>query len=513
VTQALHRAVQQSPDGPMTIFRDRTRTAAESADRVARLAGALRSLGVRPGDRVGILALNSDRYHEFLLAVPWAGGVVNLVNVRWSAAEIAYSLGDCQTDVLFVDDAFAALVPGLRRPAAGLKTVIFCGDGETPDGVLDYEDLIRFADPVEDAGRGGADLYGVLYTGGTTGTPKGVLVSHRGVLTSAVGTLVTTEAITRGGMLLHAAPMFHVADLTMWTIGMLTGSTHVIVPSFSPAAVTEAITTHGITDTLLVPTMIQLLADSPEAAGADLSSVRHILYGASPISEAVLTRARARLPNTEFTQAFGMTELGGVGTLLTSDDHRDPALVRSCGRAAAHCEVRIVDPAGDEVPRGVVGEIILRGDNVTAGYWNKPAETAATLRDGWLHSGDGGYMDSRGYVFVVDRLKDMIITGGENVFSIEVENALASHQAVTQAAVVGVPDEQWGERVHAFIVTKPSARVTFEELRDHCRQHIAGYKLPRSGTFVDALPISGAGKVLKRELRSQFWEGADRRVR
>ncbi|MCW3839859.1 long-chain fatty acid--CoA ligase [Micromonospora yasonensis] len=512
VAQSLHRAVQQSPDRLLTIFGDRTRTVAESAGRVARFAGALRALGVQRGDRVGILALNSDRYHEFLLAVPWADAVVNLVNIRWSRSEVAYSLVDCGTNVLLVDDMFAAAVPALREKAPNLATVIFCGDGETPDGMLNSEDLIAAHEPVEDARRGGDDLYGVFYTGGTTGHPKGVMLSHRSMLTSAMGTLATLDAISRGGNLLHAAPMFHVADVAVWIMGMLTGSTHVIVPAFTPAGVVNAILRHRVTDALLVPTMIQLLADSPEAAEADLTTVRRLIYGASPISEAVLQRARRKLANTAFTQAYGMTEVAPVATLLTPADHDDPVLARSGGRAAAHSEVRIVDAEDNEVPRGVVGEIIVRGDHVMQGYWNRPEETAAALRGGWMHTGDGGYMDERGYVFVVDRIKDMIITGGENVYSAEVENALANHPVVQQCAVIGVPDDNWGERVHAVVVLIPGATVSPEELRDFCRDRIANYKLPRSVSFVEALPVSGAGKILKRELRKQHWADTDRAV-
>jgi acyl-CoA synthetase (AMP-forming)/AMP-acid ligase II len=512
VTQSLHRALQQRPDARLTVFRHRVRTVAESFDRVARLAGALREVGVRSGDRVGMLALNSDRYHEYLLAVPWAGGVVNPVNIRWSAAEIAYSLADCQTDVLLADDAFAGLVPELRRLHPGLREVIFCGDAETPDETLSYESLVSLADPVPDALRADADLYGIFYTGGTTGHPKGVMLSHRAVLTSAMGSLVSTQCLARGGVLLHAAPMFHLADIAAWNIGMLTGSAHVIVPSFTPAGVVSAITKHGVTDALLVPTMIQMLVDSPDAAAADLSGIQKVLYGASPISEAVLRRARATLPNAEFTQAYGMTEVAPVATLLTEADHRDPSLTRSCGRAAAHCEVKIVDPLDAEVPAGTVGEIVVRGDNLMAGYWNKPSESADALRGGWMHTGDGGFMDARGYVFVVDRLKDMIITGGENVYSVEVENALVSHPCVAAAAVVGAPDEQWGERVHAFVVLRPGTSATDAGLAQHCRALIASYKVPRGFTFLDALPLSGAGKVLKRELRKQFWAGQDRAV-
>ena len=512
VTQSLHRAVQVGRDHIATIYGSRARSVGEVADRVARLAGALRGLGVREGDRVGIYSLNSDRYHEFLYAVPWAGAVVNPVNVRWSAAEVAYSLVDCATDVLLVDDNFAPAVAEIRDRAPNLRTVIYCGDGDLPSGLLGYEDLIAESAPIEDARRGNDDLYGIYYTGGTTGDPKGVMLDHRAMLTSAMGSLVTTDILTRGGTLLHAAPMFHLADGAAWNIGNLTMATHVIVPAFSPGPVAEAIQKHGVTDALLVPTMIQMLLDSPEASAADLSSMKRVMYGASPISESTLQRARARFPNAAFTQAYGMTELAPVATLLSAEDHDRPGLGRSCGRAAVHAEVRIVGP--DDVPLGPgeVGEIVSRGNHMMQGYWNKPQETAQALRGGWMHTGDAGYMDEDGYCFVVDRIKDMIITGGENVYSVEVENALVKHPDVLQAAVVGAPDDEWGERVHAFLVLREATAVTLEDIRDFCRAHIAGYKLPRSIEVVDAFPLSGAGKVLKRELRKVFWGDATRSV-
>ncbi|NMN95769.1 long-chain-fatty-acid--CoA ligase [Antrihabitans stalactiti] len=512
LTQSLHRNLQQNPDRIATIYGDRVRTVAESADRIARLGGALLDLGVQPGDRVGILALNSDRYHEYLYAVPWIGAAVNPVNIRWSPAEIAYSLKDSDTKILLVDDTFAKAVPALHAAFDGLKTVIFIGDGPAPDGALLYEDLISSNDPVPDTRTGGDTLLGVFYTGGTTGHPKGVMLSHNNMVTSALGTLATSNIMTAGGRLLHAAPMFHLADLAFWTSGNLAGTTHVIIPMFTPAGVMKAIEQHQATDALLVPTMIQMLVDDPQVANHDLSSLRNVLYGASPISVAVLDRARKAFPSASFTQAYGMTELSPVATLLSAVDHDNPALRRAAGKAAAHVEVKIVDPDDNEVPRGEVGEVVARGDNVMLGYWNRPEDTAAAIRDGWMHTGDGGRMDENGYVFIVDRIKDMIITGGENVYSAEVENALAQHQAVAACAVIGVPDPQWGERVHAVVVLQPGQTVIEDELREHCKTLIANYKVPRSAAFVDALPMSGAGKILKRELREQHWAGTGSNV-
>jgi acyl-CoA synthetase (AMP-forming)/AMP-acid ligase II len=512
LTQSLHRSLQQNPDRPATICRDRIRTVAESVDRISHLAGALTALGVHRGDRVGILALNSDRYVEYFHAVPWVGAAVNPVNIRWSPVEIAYSLVESDTRVLLVDDAFAPMIPALREQFPGLSIVIHCGDGELPAGALGYEALITESQPVEDTRCGGDELLGVFYTGGTTGHPKGVMLSHNNLLISALGTLSSGHFVSPGGRLLHSAPLFHLAGIAAWAAGCQVGSTHVIVPMFSPVEVMRAIAGHHVTDGLLVPTMIQMLVDDPGVAEHDLSSLLHLIYGASPISEALLERARKVFPAAGFTQAYGMTELSPCATLLTPADHDNPLLHRSAGRAAPHVEVRIVDPNGHEVARGEVGEVIVRGDNVMLGYWNRPEDTAAAVRDGWMHTGDGGRMDQAGYVFIVDRIKDMIITGGENVYSAEVENALASHPAVAACAVIGVPDSEWGERVHAVVVLLPGQQATVDEIRAHCKTLIAGYKAPRTVDFVDALPMSGAGKILKRELRKQYWDDAGKQV-
>lgn len=504
LTQALHRTVQQYPDRIATVYGDRVRTYRESAERIARLGGVLRSLGVDVGDRVAYLGLNSDRYHEYLLGTAWIGAAVNPVNIRWSVDEITYSLTDSDTRILLVDDAFADVAAELAQRSP-VETIIFTGDGAAPDGVLDYEELLADAVAVPDSRIGGDSLFGLFYTGGTTGRSKGVMITHTNITTSGMGVLASGAVITPGGRLLHAAPMFHMADIAMWSAAALTGATHIVIPTFTPAAVADAVTRHRVTDALLVPTMIRMLVDHVAECGdaVDLDSIEHFAYGASPIAADLLERARITFTHARFTQLYGMTELSPVTTILPPEAHDDPSVSRSAGQAAPHAEVRIVGLDDREVARGTVGEIVARGDHVMAGYWNRPDATRDAVRDGWMHTGDLGYMDDRGFVFVVDRLKDMIVTGGENVYSVEVENALTSHPAVGSAAVIGVPDPVWGERVHAVVVPTAGAVTTEDELREHCRATIAGYKVPRTVAFANALPLSGAGKVLKRELRDE----------
>jgi acyl-CoA synthetase (AMP-forming)/AMP-acid ligase II len=511
LTQSLHRNVQQDGNGIATIFGDRVRTWSESADRIARIAAGFKALGVQLGDRIAILSLNSDRYHEYLYAAWWIGAVVNPVNIRWSPAEIAYSLEDCNSAVLLIDDQFLPCLPALREGAPTLKTVVHCGDGETPEGTLAFESLLDHG-TVDDLRHGGDNLAGIFYTGGTTGFAKGVMLSHTNMLTSSLGLASTGTFVVPGGRLLHAAPMFHLADLAAWAGRNLVGGSHVIVPMFTPAGVIAAIEEHRPSDALLVPTMLQMLVDAPEVKEADLSSMTRVLYGASPISEALLERVARTFPDAMLTQAYGMTELSPVATLLTPDDHKDPALRRAAGRAVSVAEVKIVDDQDNEVARGEVGEIVVRGGHVMLGYWNKPEETAAAVIDGWMHTGDGGRMDEKGYVFIVDRIKDMIVTGGENVYSAEVENAVAQHPAVAACAVIAVPSAEWGESVHAVVVLQPDATLELDDLQTHVKTLIANYKIPRSLEIVAALPMSGAGKILKRELRKPHWDDSGRSV-
>jgi len=503
LTQAVHRAVQQDPERPLTIDGARVRSAGESMARVARLAGGLRRLGVCRGDRVVLLGRNSDRYHECLLAVPWADAIVAPINSRWTPAEVGFALGDSAAVVLVIDEVFAPYLAELRTQAPDLRAVVVIGDGEPPDGTVGFEQLIAAGAPMDDSRRGGDEVFGIFYTGGTTGRSKGVMLTHANLAASALGCLATGQFVTPGGRLLHVAPMFHLADLATWTASLIAGGTHVMVGEFTPAGVLAAIEQHRITDVLLVPTMMRLVADFPQTDRFDVSSLDHLIYGGSPISGGLLSRARKVFPRAGFVQAYGMTELSPVATLLLPAEHDIPELTGSAGRAAPHCELRVVDGDGAEVPRGTAGEIVVRGDHVMPGYWRRPQESAAVLRDGWLHTGDVGRIDDRGYVFVVDRIKDVIVSGGENVYSVEVENALLVHPAVAVCAAIGLADDQWGERVHALVVLAPEASVTSDELREFCRRRLAGYKVPRTIEFVAALPLSAAGKVLKRRLREQ----------
>ncbi|MFC3077496.1 long-chain-fatty-acid--CoA ligase [Phenylobacterium terrae] len=516
LTGMLNSAAQSRPRAPSTTFGGRSRTWGETRDRVARLAQALHGLGVGRGDRVAILALNSDRYSEFLLAVWWAGAVVVPMNIRWTPAENAYSLNDSGTRVLFVDQAFAGQVAAIREACPDLQRLVWLDDAAPPEDMQAYEALIGGHDPAPDVEAGGEDLAGLYYTGGTTGFPKGVMIPHRALW---YNNLVCTKVLEVGAddVVLHAAPMFHMADSCLGGSAFMVGAAHAYVPRFEPEAVMAQIEAQGATHTVIVPTMVAMLLQHPAFATERLKSLQVIGYGGSTISRGVLAEALEKLPHVRFVQVYGQTEMAPVVTALPPDCHvlEGPLTGRlaSAGRPAPGCEVRIVGPDGADVAPGQVGEVIARGPGMMHGYWNSPDQTAAAIRDGWVHTGDGAWQDEDGFVYIVDRLKDMIVTGGENVFTAEVESALSTHPAVAQVAVIGIPDEAWGEAVHAVVVLRPGQTAQAQELIAHCAPLIANYKRPRSITFRDEpLPLSGAGKVLKRELRAPFWEGRERRV-
>lgn len=514
ITQSIHRALQQNPQRVATISHGRRQTYSEFVGRVQRLAGGLRDLGVRKGDRVGILSLNSDRYLEVFMAVFWLGAAINPANTRWSAKELTFSFNDCETTQLFVDDAHLPLMGEVRTESKTLREIIYLGNESCPAGMLDYEELIAQSDPVDDVYASGSDLAAVFYTGGTTGFPKGVMISHDGLMGAALNRLAIGYPV--GPTYLHAAPLFHLAGaLGVWW-QFIAGGTHVLLPSFNALEFMKAVQGEQVTDTLLVPTMIQMVLDHPEYSRFDLTSLKFVVYGASPISETLLDRLTAAMPKLSLMQGYGMTELSGCVSFLPPYYHtaegRALDKLRSAGRAAPLAEIKIVDSDGKEVPRGTVGEIAARGMSAMMGYWNRPDENSKTLRDGWVHSGDGAYMDNEGFIFIVDRMKDMVVTGGENVYSAEVENAILKHPAIASCAVIGIPSEKWGESVHAVVVFKAGQTVSEIELIEHCKTLIAHYKCPRSVEVRTELPLSGAGKIQKNKLREQHWVNRSRQV-
>lgn len=504
VTQSLHRLVQTAANRPATVDGMCRRDWVTVETDVRRFAGALIRSGVRQGDRVAMLARNGDRYLDYVLAVLWIGAVINPVNIRWSAAEIAYSLEDCGTRILIVDGDFAPLIEAIRRDAPGLAMVVQIDGDPLPDAVI-LQDWLEGAVGPDDLRLGGEALAAILYTGGTTGRPKGVMLTHANLLASANGYLSFVGA-RPGRSYLHVAPLFHVGALSGMLTALLAGSTHVFLPAFEPGAVIETVERENVSDIFLVPTMLRAVLLHEQFESRRMAGLERVIYGASVIDDGLLDQAVKALPGAGFVQAYGMTELSPIATLLGPEDHSEAARAdgrgRSAGLATAATEIRIVNPLDQEVPRGVAGEIVVRGGGVMRGYWGLPEVTATALAGGWMHTGDIGWMDAAGYVTIVDRLKDMIVTGGENVYSAEVENALCAHPGVGQAAVIGVPDERWGEAVHAFVVLADSSGPDVEALQSHCRSLIAGYKTPKSISFVEALPLSAAGKVLKTELRA-----------
>jgi len=498
-----------------SIFGGRRKTWSQLGDRIARIAGGLLKLGLKPGDRVAMLSLNSDRYLEYFYAASWAGLLFVPINIRLAPPEVVHWLGDSNSKALIVDDTFVKMVPALTPHLPELAHVIHAGDGSAPDGMLSFEGLAQ-SDPVQASERCGEDVAGLFYTGGTTGASKGVMLSHANLVHDAM-LLAAHFPSASAAVYMHAAPMFHLADGAATFVFTMTGSTHTYVPAFNPLDTLACINENRVTNVTLVPVMMNMMVNHPDVEKYDLSSVRVVGYGASPMPQAVLERALQLMPDAQFFQAYGQTELSPMLTLLTPERHVfDGPMAGKVGSVGQPCigmDVAILNDEGQEVPRNVVGEICARGPNVMKGYWNQPEMTADVSKHSWHHTGDGGYMDDDGFVYVVDRMKDMIISGGENVYSAEVENALYSHSDVIECAVIGVPDEDWGERVHAVVRLVEGVSENSDGLISHCRTLIANYKIPRSVSFYSVpLPLSGAGKILKTELRKPFWDGRTKQV-
>ena len=499
LTQGLHRSLQRHPDKVSLVHLgeagERGITFAEMLDAVARQAATLAQHGVRCRDRVAILSPNSDQLVQAIFACWWLGAVACPLNTRWSAPELLHALDDSEASLLLVDASLAQAAPEATTPRLSLD---------------ELASQARSQQPLPDKRTGGNALAAILYTGGTTGRSKGVMLSHANFWSASM---------TRGAELnnspdsvtLLVAPMFHVAGLGRLVGQTIVGGGCITMAQFRTPAVLAAIERHRISDIIVVPSMLQSLMDDPGFAPGRVQSLDRIAFGAAPMPPDLLDRALAAWPDAEFFQAYGLTETAGAVCINLPANHRPEARalgrLNSVGRAGLGAEIIVADERGRELPRGEVGEILARGPMVMEGYWRQPESSATALEGGWLHTGDAGRMDADGYLFIVDRLKDMIISGGENVYCAEVEAALRSHAAVAQASVIGIPDALWGEAVHAVVVLRADVtcgneRLT-DELRAWCRQRLAGYKCPRGITFAEQLPMSAAGKVLKNVLRER----------
>jgi acyl-CoA synthetase (AMP-forming)/AMP-acid ligase II len=491
IAEMLRWRARRHPDLPAIWFQGRTRTFAELDESTSALAaGLVGELGVRPGDRVAILDKNSDVYLELLLALDKAGAVGVPVNWRLTATEVAAVVGDADPAALVVGDDL--------RAAADQVTCRVLGFGELPRGAgdphRDREDAVTWQ----------------LYTSGTTGLPKGAMLANHNLL-GLIGPLGwEAPELVEGARGLVAMPLYHIGGCG-WALAVLTqGCTAVVVREVVPPDLLRILAEQRVNSAFLVPAVLLFLTQVPGVEETDFSALRNIHYGASPISRDLLMRS-IEVFKCRFTQLYGLTETTGAITALRHEDHHGERLL-SCGRAMFGAEIKVVDPMGAEVAAGEIGEVVYRGIGLMQGYWRRPDDTAAAVRDGWFHTGDAGSMDADGFLYIRDRIKDMIVSGGENVYPAELESALMGHPAVADVAVIGIPDDRWGETVRAIVVRTPGAGLTEEELIDWSRERLAGYKRPRSVSFAESIPRNPSGKILKRELREQYWAGRARQV-
>jgi acyl-CoA synthetase (AMP-forming)/AMP-acid ligase II len=516
IHETLDRARRLYPRKEAVVDGDQRFTYAELGERVDRLAGALAATGMRPGDRAGIVMTNRHEYMESFFAAEKVGAVLVPLNQRLAPAEVTFIMQDAGATHLILDAAHLRFLDACRADVPSFTTAILVDADAAPGtqhAALPYEDAIARAEPMR--APAGAwqpdDLVQLYYTSGTTGRPKGVMLTQQNVMSNAVHGIMIMH-FDEGDTWIHATPMFHLADAwSCWTITWV-GARHVFLRDFSPAAYLGLIEHERVTASILVPTMINAVINDPRVREFDVSSLRVLAFGASPMPVDRLRIAMETFPCVTFMQLYGMTETAPFATRITYDPEsvngppEKQRRLASCGREIAGVQVRVVDSDEREVAPGAIGEIVMRGPNVMQGYWQQPAASAEALRGGWMHSGDMATVDEDGYVYIVDRMKDMIISGGENIYSTEVENAVYQHPAVLEAAVIGTPDPHWGERVHAVVVLKEGQALEAQDLTDFCRQYIAGYKVPRSMEVVDALPKTGSGKIQKSAIRERYWQ-------
>jgi acyl-CoA synthetase (AMP-forming)/AMP-acid ligase II len=480
-----------------------------------RVANALIAQGIKPHERIAYLGKNSDVYFELLLGAMKADVVMAPVNWRLAGPEIAFIVEDCRAPVLFVGPEFIEQVDKIRAQLPHVRT--FIATEEDAPGWLTYtawRDAQNDEDPNVPIERG--DIAIQLYTSGTTGKPKGAMLSHGNFLN-----LVETgkeakpdwNKWSEDDVSLVAMPIFHIGGSGWGVMGLYHGAKGVIAREFDPTKVLDFFEQSGVTKLFMVPAAMQFVVRQPRARQVDFSRLKYMLYGASPIPAALLKEC-IEVFGCGFVQMYGMTETTGTIVALPPEDHIEGLeRMRSAGKALAGVELAILDANGNKLPAGEVGEIATRSGSNMVGYWNLPEATAKTLdSEGWLRTGDAGYMDNDGYLYIHDRIKDMIISGGENIYPAEVESAICDHPDVAEVAVVGVPDEKWGEAVKAIVVMKPGKNATGSDIINFTRERIAGFKTPKTVEFIQALPRNASGKILRRHLRDPYWEGRDRKV-
>ncbi|MCL4313018.1 MAG: long-chain-fatty-acid--CoA ligase [Actinobacteria bacterium] len=495
------RAALTAPDGTAVVCGEVNTTFAETMSRCKRLIGYMRSLGLKTGDRVMIISKNCHRYVESYLAIPAGGFVIVPINTRSTDKEIAYAVTDSGARLLITDMSSPGITPEI--------TSMFDHVLKMPDG---YETALAQSEEAPFAEGVSEDtVAGIFYTSGTTGAAKGVMLTHRNLIANA-WTTFTWGRLTEDDRWLLMAPMFHAAGTIAVLATTWLGATQVVLPAFDPAKALDLIEQEHVTSTLAVPTMLIALIEEQLAKPRDVSSLRLMSHGAAPIATEVLVRAHKVFPDAELLHLYGTTETSPIAVAMPHEERLlGTPRASSCGQPAIGVQVKVVSSNGMDLPPGQVGEVHIRGANVMQGYWRKPDETRAVLKNGWYSSGDLGYMDDHGYLFLVDRLKDMIVTGGENVYSTEVEEVLYAHPMVLEAAVFGVPHPRWGEAVHAVVV--PRGEVTADELMEHCRSRLASFKVPKEIEIRrEPLPKSASGKLLKRELREPYWAGHATRI-
>ncbi|MCG8443529.1 MAG: fatty acid--CoA ligase [Caulobacterales bacterium] len=516
IADLARRQARSQPDKTAFTFEGAAVSFAEFDRGASQIANGLLAAGLKPGERVTYLGKNATAYFELLMGVSKAGGVTCPVNWRLAPPEIAYILNDARTRFLFVGPEFAGLIPALRSQVAALEHVLVTeGHGEHRN-YADWRDSFSAADPAVPRAREDDALQ--LYTSGTTGRPKGAVLSNRATLTAFQRYKDTPRPEwnrwTAEDVSLVAMPCFHIGGTAWGLTGVAYGATGVIMREFDPSKVLDFMEEHRISKLFLVPAAMQIIVNQPRAREIDYSQLKYMIYGASPIPLGLLKQCMDVF-QCGFVQMYGMTETAGTIVVLPPEDH-DVAgneRMRSAGKPLPGIEIAVIDAQGRPLAPRHIGEIATRSDMNMSGYWNLPEASAQVLSgDGWLRTGDAGYLDEDGYVYIQDRVKDMIISGGENIYPAEVENAIYGHPSIADVAVIGVPDERWGEAVKACVVLRPGESVTEADVIAWARERIAGYKCPKSVDFIDALPRNPSGKILRRELRAPFWRDTGKTV-